>query len=43
MDIAEDGGWKLEVLGSDNGKVVRLVLDMGRGGEEETERELTRD
>ena len=31
MGMVEDDGWKLEVLGSDNGRVVRLVLDMGRG------------
>ena len=33
------------VLGSDNGRVVRLVLEMGKGDEEEvekTERDLTR-
>ena len=42
MGMVEDGNWKLEVLGSDNGGVVTLVLEMGIGVEEETERELTR-
>ena len=40
--MAKGGGWKLEVLGNDNGRVVRLVLEIGRGDEEETERELTK-
>ena len=42
MDVPEDVGWRFGVLGRDNGRVVRLVLEVGRGGEEETERELTR-
>ena len=40
--MAEDGGWKFEVLVSDNGRVIRLLLEVGRGGEEKIERELTR-
>ena len=40
--MAENDNWKLEVLGSDNERVVTLVLEMGIGDEEETERELTR-
>ena len=32
----------LGVLGRDHGRVVTLVLEVGRSGEEETERELTR-
>ena len=42
MDMLEDGGWKFEVLGSDNGRVVRLIVEMRRGGEKEIEREVTR-
>ena len=42
MVVPEDGGCRFGVLGRDNGRVVRLVLEAGRGGEEETERELTR-
>ena len=42
MGMPEDGGWTFGILGRDNGRVVRLVLEVGRGGEEETERELTR-
>ena len=40
--MVEDDGWKFEVLGSDNGRVVRLIGEMRRGGEKEIERELTR-
>ena len=42
MGMPEDGVWRFGILGRDNGRVVRLVLEVGRGGEEETERELTR-
>ena len=42
MGMPEDGGWRFGVLGRDNGRVVRSVLEVGRSGEEETERELTR-
>ena len=42
MGIPEDGGWRFGVLGRDHGRVVTLVLEVGRSGEEETERELTR-
>ena len=41
MGIPEDGGWRFGVLGRDHGRVM-LVLEVGRSGEEETERELTR-
>ena len=40
--MSEDGAWRFEVLGRDNERVVRLVLEVDRGGEEETEKELTR-
>ena len=42
MGVPEDGGCRFAVLSRDNGRVVRLVLEVGRGCEEETERELTR-
>ena len=42
MGMPEDGGRRFEVFGRDNGRVVRLILEVGRGGEEETETELTR-
>ena len=41
MGVPEDGGCRFGVLGRDNGRVIRLVLEVGRVGEEETERELT--
>ena len=41
MSIPEDSSWRLEVLGKFNGRVVGLVLEVGRGGEEETEGGLT--
>ena len=42
MGMPGDGGWRFGVLGRDNGRVVRLVLEVERGGEEEKEIELTR-
>ena len=30
MGKAEDGGWKLNVLGSDNGRVVRVSTGGGK-------------
>ena len=41
MSIPEDNSWGLELLGKFNGRVVGLVLEVGRGGEEETEGGLT--
>ena len=39
--VSGDLGYWVEIM-EDNGRVVRLVLEMGRGGEKETEREWTR-